>query len=137
LVEPISRGKTLNAEHYCDNIFAVLIPICPENGGKKLVLHANNAGTEASGKCRAFCIENDVLLATIPPYSLDFGPSDFFLVAHAKHYLKGLVFSLQSESLAAIQQVLTEIPIENLYAFFEHWIERLEWSYPKTGGYYS
>jgi hypothetical protein len=39
--------------------------------------------------------------------------------------------------MAAIQQVLTDISIENLDAVFEYWIERREWAYPKTGDYWS
>jgi hypothetical protein len=137
LVESIPRGRTFNAEYYCDNILTALISICTENGDRYLVLHANNAGTYASGKCRAFCIENNLRLATPPPYALALVSSEFFLVGHAKHYLEGLAFSSHRELLAAIREVLSDIPIENLYAFFEHWIERREWTYPKTGDYYS
>jgi hypothetical protein len=55
--------------------------------------------------------------AHLPQPSL---PSDFFLVGYVKHSLEGLAFSLHTELVAAILQVLTDIPVENLYASFEH-----------------
>jgi hypothetical protein len=60
-------------------------------------------------------------------------PLNFFPIDHAKHYFEGLAFSSCRDLLAAILQVLTDISIENLYAVLRQWIERLEWTHPKTG----
>jgi hypothetical protein len=136
LVESISSGRTFNVEYYRDNIFAALIPFHSESDGREFVLHADNIMTHTTGKCRDFRAKNGMRIAIHPPDSHDIAPLHFFLFGYVKHCLEGIVFSSHGELLPAIQQVWTDIPIKNLYAVFEHWMERLELVCQNTGYYY-
>jgi hypothetical protein len=43
LVVALPKGRTFNAEYYRDNILAALAQLQPEDDGRKLVVHADNA----------------------------------------------------------------------------------------------
>jgi hypothetical protein len=43
LIVALFKGCTFNAEYYCDNIFAVLAQLQPEDHGRKFVVHTDNA----------------------------------------------------------------------------------------------
>jgi hypothetical protein len=126
LIVTLPNGCTFNAEDYRDNILAVLTQLQPEDDGRKLVVHANNARAHTAQKCRTFCEENGLRLAPHPPYSPGLAPSDFFLFGYIKERLKGMVFPSHEELLDAIGEVVTGLESETLTAVFEHWMERLE-----------
>jgi transposase len=136
LVEALSDGRRCNAEHYRDNIPTELIRLRLQVGERNLVIHADNASPHTDQKCRAFCAENGLQLATDPPYSPDLAPSDFFLFDYVKDRLQEIIFASPEELLAGISEVLDEIPPETLPRVFEHWIERLEWVSQNNGEYY-
>jgi transposase len=131
----LDRG-TLNAEHYRGDILAALAQFHPEDDGRILVVHADNARAHAAQKCRTFCEENGLCVAPYPLYSPDLAPSDFFLFGYAKERLKGMVFPSYEELLDAIGEVVTGIESETLIAVFEHWVERLEWVSKNNGDSY-
>jgi hypothetical protein len=89
LIVALPKGPTLNAEYYRDHIFAALTQLQPEDNGRKLVVHADNATAQ---KCRTFCEEKGLRPALYPPYSPDLAPSDCFLFGYIKERLKGMVF---------------------------------------------
>jgi transposase len=122
----LPKGRTFNTEHYRDNILAALPQLQPEDDGRKLVVHPDNARAHTAQKCRTFCEENGLWLAAHPPYSPDLAPSDFFLFGYVKKRLKGMVFPSYEELLDAIGKVVTGIESETLTAVFEHWMKRLE-----------
>jgi histone-lysine N-methyltransferase SETMAR len=99
LIVALPKGRAFNAEYYRDNILAALTQLQPEDGGKKLVVHVDNARAHTAQKCRTFCEENGLRLAPHPPYSPDFAPSDFFLFGYVKECLKGMVFPSYEELL--------------------------------------
>jgi hypothetical protein len=123
LIVALSTERIFNAEYYRDNIIAALTQLQPEDDGRKLVVHADNATTQES---RTFCEENGLQLAPYPPYSPDLAPSDFFLFGYVKEGIKGMVFPSSEELLDAIGEVVIGIESETLTAIFEHWMERLE-----------
>jgi hypothetical protein len=136
LIVALPKGRTLNAEYYRENIFAALTQLQPEDDGRKLVVHADNARAHTAQKCRTFRQENALRLAPHPPYSSDLASSDFFLFGYVNERLKGTVFPSCEESCDAIGEVVTGIESETLAAVFEHWMERLEWVSKNNGDYY-
>jgi transposase len=126
LIVALTKGRTFNTEYYCDNILAALTQLQPEDDGRKLVVHADDARVRTAQKCRTFWEENGLRLALHPPYSPDLTPSDFFLFDYVKERLKGTMFPSYEELLDAIGEVVTGIESEILTAVFEHWMERLE-----------
>jgi transposase len=136
LIVELPKGSTFNTEYYRDNILAALTQLQPEDDGRKLVAHADNARAYTAQKCRTFCEENGLRLTPHPPYSSDLAPPDFFLFDYVKERLKGMVFPSYEELLDAICEVVTGIDSETLTAVFEHWMERLEWLSKNNGDYY-
>jgi histone-lysine N-methyltransferase SETMAR len=136
LIVALPKGCTFNTEYYRDNIFAGLTQLQPEDDGRKLVVHADNAKARTIQKCRTFCEENGLRLAPHPPYSPHLAPSDFFVFGYVKEGLKGMVFPSYEELLNAIGEVGTGIESETLIAVYEHWIERLELVSKNNGDYY-
>jgi histone-lysine N-methyltransferase SETMAR len=84
LILPLPKGRAFSAEYYRGNIFAPLIQLQPEDNGRKLVVHTENARAHTAQKYRTFCEENGLPLASHPPYSPDLAPSDFFLFGYVK-----------------------------------------------------
>jgi transposase len=120
LIVALPKGRTFNAEYYRDNILAERTQFQPEDDGRKLVVHADNAMAQTAQKCRSFCEENGLRLASHPPYSPDLAPPDSFLFDYIKERLKGMVFPSYEELLDAIGEVVTSIESETLTAVFEH-----------------
>jgi hypothetical protein len=98
----LPKGCTFNAEYYRDNIFAALTQLQPEDDGRKLVVHADNARAHTAQKCRTFCEEDGLQLASHLPYFSDLAPSNFFLFSYVKERFKGMVLPLYKELLDAI-----------------------------------
>jgi hypothetical protein len=94
MLDALPRGRTFDAECELENILTSLVPLRPDPGGRKLVIHADNAMARTAQKCIAFCAENGPRLDTCRPYSPDLAPSDFFLFGHVKHCLQGMAFGL-------------------------------------------
>jgi transposase len=132
LIVGLPKGRTFNAEYYRHNILAELTQLWPEDDGRKLVVHADNARTHPAQKCQTFCEGNGLRLAPHPPYSPDLAPSDFFLFGYVKERLKGMVLPSYEELLDAIGEVVTGIESETLTSVFE----RLEWVSKNNGDYY-
>jgi histone-lysine N-methyltransferase SETMAR len=132
----LPKGRTFSTEYYRDNILAALTQFQPEDDGRQLVVHADNASAHAAQKCRTFWEEDGLRLAPHPPYSPDLVPSDFFLFGYVKERLRGRVFPSYEALLDAIGEVVTGIESETLTAVFEHLVERLEWMSKNNGDYY-
>jgi transposase len=97
LIVTLPNGCIFNADYYRDNILAALAQLHPENDGRKLVIHADNARAHTAQKCRTFGGANGLRLAPHPPSSHDLAPSDFFLFGYVKERLKGMVFTSYEE----------------------------------------
>jgi histone-lysine N-methyltransferase SETMAR len=103
LIVVLPKGRTFNAEYYRDNILAALTQFQPEQDGRKLIVHEDNATAQ---KCRTFCKESGLPVAPYPPYSPDLAPFDFFLFGYVKGCLKGIVFPSYEKLLDAIGEVV-------------------------------
>jgi transposase len=119
LIVPLPKGASLTSRTIVI-ISLSLTQLQPEDDGRKLVVHADNARAHTAQKCRAFRGENGLRLAPHPPSSPDLAPSDFFLFDSVKERLKGMVFLSYEELLDAIGEVVTGIESETLTAVFEH-----------------
>jgi histone-lysine N-methyltransferase SETMAR len=106
LIVALPKGCTFNTEYYHDNILAPLTQLQPEDDRRKLVVHADNARAHTAHKCRTFCEENGLRLASHPPYSPDLAPSDFFLFGYVNEHFKGMVFLSYEELLDAIGEMV-------------------------------
>jgi transposase len=137
LIAALPKGRPFNVKYYRDNIFAALTQFQPEDDGRKLVVHADNARAHIAQKCRTFCEENGLRLALHPPYWPDLIPFDVFLLGYVKERLKAMRFPSCKELLDPIGEVVTGIEPETLTAVFEHWTERLERVSKNNGDYYS
>jgi transposase len=126
LIVELPKGRSFNTEYCRGNILTALTQLQPEDDGRKLVVHADNARAHTAQKHRTFCDENGLRLAPHPSYSPDLASSDFFLFGYVKEPLKRMVFPSYEELLDAIGDVVTSIESETLTAVFEHWIGRLE-----------
>lgn len=86
----------------------------------------DNLRARSAPQHRSSCVEHAVRLSSNPRCSLDLRPSDFFLFAHQKDRLDGIIFRSRDELLTGIREALEEIPVDNLKRVLEHRIERLE-----------
>jgi hypothetical protein len=136
LIVALPKERIFNAEYYRDNILAALTQLQPEDDGRKLIAHADNARAHTDQKCRTFCEENGLPLAPHPPHSPDLALSDFFLFGYVKERLKGIVFPSYEELFNAIGEVVTGIESDTLTTVFEHWMERLKWVSKNNSDYY-
>jgi transposase len=96
LIKALPKGMSFNAEYYRDNILTELLPLQPQADGRRLVLHADNARVHTARKCQAFCTDNRLWPAILPPYSPDLTPSNFFLFGHLKHLRQRTSFATKS-----------------------------------------
>jgi hypothetical protein len=135
LIVALPKGRTFNAKYYRDNILAALTQLQPEDDGRELVVHADNAMAHTVQKCQTFCEENGLRLAPHPPCSPDLAPSDFLLFYYAKKSLRRMVFPSYEELLDGIGEMVTGIESETLTAVFEHWMERPELVSKNNGDY--
>jgi histone-lysine N-methyltransferase SETMAR len=126
LLHALSKGNTFNAEYYRVDIITELLPLCPQIGGRKLVIHADNARPGTAGKCRVLWKERWLRLGVHPPYSPDLAPSDFFPFGQIKQRLQVIAFPSREELLAVIHEIVGAISRPTLEDMFRHWMEGLE-----------
>jgi hypothetical protein len=84
-----------------------------------------HARTRTAAASQEFMEENGPERAIHPPCSQHLSPSDFYLVSHMKHCLRGQSFETANELLFAIDTVLKDINKWPLHAAFLDWIQRL------------
>jgi hypothetical protein len=89
LIVALPKGRTFNAEYYRDDILAALAQLQPEDDGRKLVVHADNATVQ---NCRTFCEENGLRRPPHVPYSPYLALSDFFLSIMSRNVSKEWCF---------------------------------------------
>jgi hypothetical protein len=51
VVASLPKGRTSNPEYYRHHILAAPIVLSPETGGRKIILHADNASASIAQKC--------------------------------------------------------------------------------------
>jgi hypothetical protein len=128
LIVTLPEGRAFNSEDYHDNIPAALTQFQPENDGKKLVVHADNARAHTAQKCRTFAKKmNCGSLPIHPTHLISHHPTSFCSVM-SRNVSKEWCFHHTRNYSTQLVKWLT--------AVFEHWIERLEWVSKNNGDYY-
>jgi hypothetical protein len=78
LIVVLPKGGTFNAEYYRDDILAALTQFQPEDGGRKLVVHADNARAHTAQKRRTFVNKMDCgSLPIHPTHLISHHPTSF------------------------------------------------------------
>jgi hypothetical protein len=72
-----------------------------------------------------FLIESQLLHVSHRLYSPDFAPSDFWLFGWIKTGLAGRSFAESEELLEGVREFLEGIPVAQLMAVLEGWIDRV------------
>jgi hypothetical protein len=83
-----------------------------------------------------FSIENQLLHVPNPPYSPDLAPSNFWLLGRIKTGLAGRSFAEPEEASEGVREFLEGIPVAELMAVFEGWIDRVRWVIAHNRQYY-
>jgi hypothetical protein len=94
------------------------------DAGRKLIVHADNARSHTAAASQEFMEENGRERAIHPPHSSDLAPSDFYLIIHVKHCLRGQSFEAADEFFLAIDVILRGPEKWTLYAAFLDWMQR-------------
>jgi hypothetical protein len=138
LIVALPKGGTFNAEYHRGNILAALTQFPPEDDGRKLVVHADNAKVHTAQKCRTFAKKMDRgSLPIRPTHLISHHPTSFCSVM-SRNISKEWCFhhTRNYSTLDAIDEVVARIESETLTAVFEHWMERLEWMSKNNSDYY-
>jgi hypothetical protein len=121
---PPNTTSTVNSNFYCD-ILRRLRENVPRKGlelwpNHNWLLHHDNAPAHTFLKTTEFVTNNNMVIGSRPPYSLDLAPCDFALFPKLKMKLKGLRF----ETVSDIQRVLGSIKENDFHGDFEAWREK-------------
>ena len=73
---------------------------------------------------------------TMPPFSPDLSPCDFFLFPRLKKMLSGNKYMSRSSLGSAIYQCLQQIPKEDYLSAFRDWVKRLQKCVSVKGEYF-
>jgi hypothetical protein len=78
LIVALPKGRTFNAEYYHDEILAALTQLQPEDDGRKLVLHADNARAHTAKNVEPFAKKMDCgSLPIHPTHLISHHPTSF------------------------------------------------------------
>jgi hypothetical protein len=77
MLDAFPSARTFHAEHDRDRILTALAPHRPEEGERKLVIHADNARAYVAQRRITLCTENLLWLAVYSPCPADLPPSGF------------------------------------------------------------
>ena len=107
MVDYAPKGRTITGQYYAEELVRLKECIRQKRRGKLtrgvLLLHDNVQSTKPELPKR-LCESADSKSSTIPPYSPDLAPSDYFLFRHLKAALRGRRFEDDEDVQEAIQE---------------------------------
>lgn len=128
LEEYLEKGRTVNAEYYCDILDKLRRAIQNKRRGKLsrgvLLLHDNarpHVAAITKGRLKSFVWE----ILSHPPYSPDLAPSDYHLFPFLKAELGGQHFDSREELQQAVHSFFSNQPRE----FYAQGIKKLATRY--------
>lgn len=137
---PLEVHKTVTAQWYCEvclpEVFNKLEEERPTAGLRGILLHHDNAPAHTAAKTLDFLHERGVQLVTHPPYSPDLAPCDFALFPELKKHLRGKRFESEKAAVAAMNEVLDDMPKTVFQDCFEKWFWRMHKCIGARGGYF-
>jgi hypothetical protein len=138
LIKVLEKDRKFNASDY---IAEILWPLSQwrsiEAAGneRKLLVHAYNVRPHTAKLSAQSFNENRMKSAPHPLSSLDFVPSDFYLLGYVKRCLAGLSFEYADQLLAGVEDVLSGFEKVTLQAVVLEWMDRLRRCIATNGKY--
>lgn len=105
MTDYLERGKTVTGEYYATLLKKLREQIKEKRRGKLqrgVLLLQDNAPVHTCGVAKLAAADSGYELVPHPAYSPDLAPSDFYLFKFLKSYLKGTVFTDDSELQGAV-----------------------------------
>src|SRR5579862_8085227 len=105
LIEYMEKGKTVNAEQYCntlDKLRKVIRKRRPRLLSDGVILLHDNATPHTAAHTREWLDLHNWEILEHPPHSPDLAPSDFHLFGPLKHHLSGQCFKTDTDIKAAV-----------------------------------
>ena len=121
-----SQGNHINSESYKKTLEKLKDDILKKRSGKKVLLLHDNARPHTAKKTKELISSFGWEILKHPPYSPDLSPSDYYLFAPLKNYLRGINYPNEEELKFAASSWLEKQTPE----FFEKGILKL----PKRWG---
>jgi [histone H3]-lysine36 N-dimethyltransferase SETMAR len=137
---PLVERKTVNAQWYTEvclpKVFDKLQEERPSAGLRGILLHHDNAPAHTAAATLNFLHDSGVQLVTHPPYSPDLAPCDFFLFPKAKQQLRGKRYESANAAVAALNDVLSDMPKKAFQDCFDKWFARMHMCICAMGEYF-
>lgn len=137
---PLEERRTVNAEWYSTvclpKVFTELENERPHTGLRGIMLHHDNAPAHTAADTLDFLHDRRVQLVTHPAYSPDLAPCDFFLFPTVKKSMRGKRFVNENEAIAAMNDVLRDLPKKAYQECFEKWFSRMHMCIDAGGEYF-
>ena len=122
------KGVSVTAEE--------VISLLPVRNVGKAFLHMDNAAPHNTAEVRRVLSETGFIRMPHPPNSPDLAPCDFYLFSKLKSALENEATDKKDTLLAAVDKILSSIPLEEWRKVFDSWQKRLEWIIEHQGDYY-
>lgn len=134
---PLEEGRTVTAEWYT----TVCLPEVFKQLQEKrrlhgVLLHHDNAPAHTAARTIDFIHGTGVQLLSHPPYSPDLAPCDFFLFPKVKKQLRGKRFESVEAAIAALNEILSDIPKTCFLKCFNEWFCRMDKCIRAGGEYF-
>ena len=88
------------------------------------MLHHDNAPCHMAVSINEFLTEKSIPVVTLPPYSPDLSPCDFFSFPLLKNHLKGRHFGILDNNQKIVTDELKGIPVEAFQHCYEQRLHR-------------
>jgi hypothetical protein len=109
------------SKSFVDTILSHIVAAKPVGDpGRRLVLHMDKDFPYRARLTARNLEENRITVSPHPTFSLDLGPSDFFLFGALKGQLSGLIFESRDELVEAKGEIASDIPRQHLRQYFSN-----------------
>ena len=132
-------GQTMNSSYYIKTLKAFKKAYAkkrPQNRGKVVKLHSDNAPAHASKMTQEYMAANSSWINPVehPPYSPDLAPCDFWLFPKAKSLLGGI--HIEGKTVRhQWERVCRQLNSDDFVEAYEKWLRRCQKCVDLHGGY--
>ena len=115
-----------NQHFYCEVLERLkkCIACVRSNIKEKWVLHHDNVPCHMALSITEFSTKKSISIVSLPPYSLNLCPCDFFLFPRLKKCLKGRHLSTLNNIQKTVTDLLKSIPASEFQHCYEEWEKR-------------
>jgi [histone H3]-lysine36 N-dimethyltransferase SETMAR len=136
----VPRKKKLNSQFLIRNclssVFEKYSSRHPKSKLSRMLLHWDNASTHKSQETLNFLSTKSVQILKHPPYSPDLSPCDFWLFSKIKNFLKGKIFTCDSELVSAFNNELRKLTKDDFNYCFNLWFKQVDRCLQNNGNYF-